>query len=159
MVLRAAAPLVSLPLLWGPSPMRWGCATTSDTATHQSLCHPICFVAPQIANVAAPPVQVVGEGRCPIIDSWWQTETGAAMLVPLPGAWEPTPTSATLPFFGVAPVLLDEKVSCVGAANTVSSEFSCTSLLELLRALQVSCSQAEAALLCGVCPTCSTWPA
>ena len=58
-------------------------------------------------------VQVVGEGRCPIIDSWWQTETGAAMLVPLPGAWEPTPTSATLPFFGVAPVLLDEKVSCI----------------------------------------------
>eukprot|EP00891_Asterochloris_glomerata_P007593 jgi/Astpho2/7593/Aster-02498 len=53
--------------------------------------------------------EVVGEGRCPIIDSWWQTETGAAMLVPLPGAWEPTPTSATLPFFGVAPVLLDEK--------------------------------------------------
>lgn len=53
--------------------------------------------------------KVVGEGRCPIIDTWWQTETGAAMITPLPGAWEPQPGCATLPFFGVKPVLLDEK--------------------------------------------------
>ena len=54
--------------------------------------------------------QVVGEGRCPIVDTWWQTETGAAMITPLPGAWPCVPGTATLPFFGVAPVLLDDKV-------------------------------------------------
>lgn len=56
-------------------------------------------------------MQVVGGGRCPIVDTWWQTETGAALLTPLPGAWDPKPGSATLPFFGVQPVLLDDKVS------------------------------------------------
>jgi acetyl-CoA synthetase len=51
--------------------------------------------------------RVVGEGRCPIVDTWWQTETGAHMLVPLPGATALKPGSATLPFFGVQPVILD----------------------------------------------------
>jgi len=51
--------------------------------------------------------QVVGEGRCPIVDTWWQTETGAHMLTPLPGATDLKPGSATLPFFGVQPALLD----------------------------------------------------
>ena len=51
---------------------------------------------------------VVGEGRCPIVDTWWQTETGAHMLTPLPGATPLKPGSATNPFFGVQPVLLDE---------------------------------------------------
>jgi acetyl-CoA synthetase len=51
--------------------------------------------------------EVVGEGRCPIVDTWWQTETGAHMLTPLPGATDLKPGSATLPFFGVAPALLD----------------------------------------------------
>ena len=55
-------------------------------------------------------MQTVGEGRCPIVDTWWQTETGAAMIAPLPGAWPCVPGSATLPFFGVQPVLLDDKV-------------------------------------------------
>lgn len=50
--------------------------------------------------------QVVGEGRCPIVDTWWQTETGGHMITPLPGAWPGRPGSATLPFFGVAPVIL-----------------------------------------------------
>jgi hypothetical protein len=45
--------------------------------------------------------EVVGEKRCPIVDTWWQTETGAAMISPLPGAWPMKPGSATLPFFGV----------------------------------------------------------
>lgn len=49
----------------------------------------------------------VGEGRCPIVDTWWQTETGGHMLTPLPGATATKPGSATLPFFGVQPVLLD----------------------------------------------------
>ena len=52
---------------------------------------------------------VVGEGRCPIVDTWWQTETGAHMLTPLPGAHDLKPGSATAPFFGVQPVLLDDQ--------------------------------------------------
>jgi acetyl-CoA synthetase len=51
---------------------------------------------------------VVGEERCPIVDTWWQTETGAHMLTPLPGATGLKPGSATKPFFGVQPALLDE---------------------------------------------------
>jgi acetyl-CoA synthetase len=51
--------------------------------------------------------RVVGDGRCPIMDTWWQTETGAHMLTPLPGAIDLKAGSATLPFFGVQPVLLD----------------------------------------------------
>ncbi len=51
--------------------------------------------------------QLVGDSRCPIVDTWWQTETGAIMITPLPGATELKPGSATRPFFGVQPVLLD----------------------------------------------------
>ncbi len=50
---------------------------------------------------------IVGEGRCPIVDTWWQTETGAAMIAPLPGAHALKPGSATYPFFGVQPALVD----------------------------------------------------
>jgi len=53
--------------------------------------------------------QVVGEGRCPIVDTWWQTETGGHMITPLPGAIDTKPGSATLPFFGVAPALVDNE--------------------------------------------------
>ncbi len=53
--------------------------------------------------------QVVGESRCPVIDTWWQTETGGIMLAPLPGATELKPGSATLPFFGITPEIVDEK--------------------------------------------------
>ena len=52
---------------------------------------------------------VVGEKRCPIVDTWWQTETGSILISPLPGATELKPGSATVPFFGVQPVLLDER--------------------------------------------------
>ena len=51
--------------------------------------------------------QIVGQSRCPIVDTWWQTETGAHMLTPLPGATDLKPGSATQPFFGVVPILLD----------------------------------------------------
>ena len=51
--------------------------------------------------------QIVGDERCPIVDTWWQTETGAHMLTPLPGATDLKPGSASQPFFGVDPVLLD----------------------------------------------------
>lgn len=51
--------------------------------------------------------RVIGDGRCPIVDTWWQTETGAHMLTPLPGAIDMKPGSATRPFFGVEPALLD----------------------------------------------------
>jgi acetyl-CoA synthetase len=51
--------------------------------------------------------QVVGGGRCPIVDTWWQTETGGILITPLPGAMPIKPGSAGLPFFGVEPVLVD----------------------------------------------------
>ena len=50
---------------------------------------------------------VVGEGRCPIVDTWWQTETGGILITPLPGATPLKPGSATRPFFGVKPVIVD----------------------------------------------------
>ena len=52
---------------------------------------------------------IVGDGRCPIVDTWWQTETGGILMTPLPGATPLKPGSATLPFFGIEPVVLDEE--------------------------------------------------
>jgi acetyl-CoA synthetase len=61
---------------------------------------------------------VVGEGRCPIVDTWWQTETGGILITPLPGAIATKPGSATLPFFGVQPVLVDaEGLELAGATE------------------------------------------
>jgi acetyl-CoA synthetase len=51
--------------------------------------------------------RVVGEERCPIVDTWWQTETGGILISPLPGATDLKPGSATLPFFGIRPLILD----------------------------------------------------
>ena len=51
--------------------------------------------------------RVVGDGRCPIVDTWWQTETGGIMITPLPGATALKPGSASRPFFGVQPALMD----------------------------------------------------
>jgi acetyl-CoA synthetase len=51
--------------------------------------------------------RVVGEGRCPIVDTWWQTETGGILITALPGAVDLKPGSATLPFFGVQPAIVD----------------------------------------------------
>ncbi len=53
--------------------------------------------------------RVVGEERCPVIDTWWQTETGGHLIAPLPGATPLKPGSATLPFFGVQPVIVDHE--------------------------------------------------
>lgn len=53
--------------------------------------------------------ETIGNSACPIMDTWWQTETGGAMITPLPGATDLKPGSATLPFFGVKPVLLDSE--------------------------------------------------
>ena len=50
---------------------------------------------------------VVGDSRCPIVDTWWQTETGGILITPLPGATATKPGSATRPFFGIEPVLVD----------------------------------------------------
>jgi acetyl-CoA synthetase len=62
--------------------------------------------------------RVFGEGRCPIVDTWWQTETGGIMIVPLPGATAAKPGSATLPFFGVQPALVDNDGNILeGAAD------------------------------------------
>ena len=63
----------------------------------------------------------VGNEKCPIVDTWWQTETGGILITPLPGAWGTKPGSATLPFFGVKPVILEpesgkpiEETACEG---------------------------------------------
>jgi acetyl-CoA synthetase len=53
--------------------------------------------------------QVVGDSRCPVVDTWWQTETGGILITPLPGATSLKPGSATLPFFGIEPALVDEQ--------------------------------------------------
>jgi acetyl-CoA synthetase len=52
---------------------------------------------------------VVGGGRCPVVDTYWQTETGSHLITPLPGAVPAKPGSASLPFFGVVPAILDDK--------------------------------------------------
>ncbi len=62
--------------------------------------------------------QVVGEKRCPIVDTWWQTETGAIMIAPLPGAFTLKPGSATLPFFGVQPALVDAEGTLLEGATS-----------------------------------------
>ncbi len=61
----------------------------------------------------------VGKGRCPIVDTWWQTETGGHMITSLPGAIEAKPGSATLPFFGVKPVVLDAQTGVPETGNGV----------------------------------------
>ena len=59
----------------------------------------------------------VGEGRCPIVDTWWQTETGGIMITPLPGATALKPGSATRPFFGVTPALVDTEGKLIEAVE------------------------------------------
>jgi len=62
--------------------------------------------------------RVVGDNRCPIVDTWWQTETGGILITPLPGAIAQKPGSATLPFFGIKPVVVDgEGKELSGAAE------------------------------------------
>jgi len=61
---------------------------------------------------------VVGEGRSPIVDTWWQTETGAIMITPLPGVTDLKPGSASTPFFGVKPALLDAEGDEIEGAAT-----------------------------------------
>lgn len=67
--------------------------------------------------------EVIGKGRCPIVDTWWQTETGGIMIAPLPGAVDAKPGSATLPFFGIQPQLVDATGNPVeGEGNLVISD-------------------------------------
>jgi acetyl-CoA synthetase len=60
--------------------------------------------------------RVVGDGRCPIVDTWWQTETGGSLIAPLPGAIDQKPGSATLPFFGVKPAIVDNEGNTIEGA-------------------------------------------
>ena len=70
---------------------------------------------------------VVGESRCPVVDTWWQTETGGIMISPLPGATDLKPGSVTRPFFGVKPALVDEH-------GNVIEEMEATGNLVMLQA-------------------------
>ncbi len=63
---------------------------------------------------------VVGDGRCAVVDTWWQTETGGILITPLPGVTDTKPGSATLPFFGIEPVVLDPESGLVLKGNGVS---------------------------------------
>ena len=60
--------------------------------------------------------EVVGDGKCPIVDTWWQTETGGILITPLPGATATKPGSATRPFFGIQPVLVDNENNIIDGA-------------------------------------------
>ena len=60
---------------------------------------------------------VIGKKKCPIVDTWWQTETGGVMITPLPGVTTTKPGSATLPFFGVVPELLDDEGNVLEGNN------------------------------------------
>ncbi|CCQ91644.1 Acetyl-coenzyme A synthetase [Nitrospina gracilis 3/211] len=62
----------------------------------------------------------IGRGRCPVVDTWWQTETGGILISPLPGATPCKPGSATLPFFGVVPVVIEAETGKVVEGNDVS---------------------------------------
>ena len=62
--------------------------------------------------------RVVGDGRCPIVDTWWQTETGGIMITPLPGATPLKPGSATKPFFGIVPAIVDAAGNVLEGACT-----------------------------------------
>ncbi|MZR64336.1 acetate--CoA ligase [Alcanivorax sp. DP30] len=62
--------------------------------------------------------KIVGDSRCPIVDTWWQTETGAIMIAPLPGAVDLKAGSATLPMFGIEPVLMDPDGNELEGANS-----------------------------------------
>ena len=61
---------------------------------------------------------VVGDGRCPIVDTWWQTETGGILISPLPGATDLKPGSATRPFFGIKPIIVDADGNVLDGATT-----------------------------------------
>ncbi len=63
---------------------------------------------------------VIGDGRCTVVDTWWQTETGGILITPLPGATPTKPGSATLPFFGIKPVIVDPATGAVLEGNNVS---------------------------------------
>ncbi len=63
---------------------------------------------------------VIGDGRCTVVDTWWQTETGGILITPLPGVTPTKPGSATLPFFGIKPVIVDPATGAVMEGNGVS---------------------------------------
>ncbi len=69
--------------------------------------------------------RVVGDGRCPVVDTWWQTETGGILISPLPGATDLKPGSATKPMFGIVPAIMDAKgkiLTGAGSGNLVLRE-------------------------------------
>ncbi|MGF7158538.1 acetyl-CoA synthetase [Rhodoligotrophos appendicifer] len=61
--------------------------------------------------------RVVGDNRCPVVDTWWQTETGGILITPLPGATDLKPGSATLPFFGIEPAIVDGEGTILDGAT------------------------------------------
>jgi len=75
------------------------------------------WASPSSRGLALVLQDVVGDGRCPVVDTWWQTETGGILITPLPGATPMKPGSATLPFFGVEPTVVDDQGSARGGLH------------------------------------------
>ena len=112
--------------------------------------------------------EIVGGGGCPIVDTWWQTETGGHMITPLPGAWAEKPGSATLPFFGVLPAILDpesgkelhgeaEGVLCI---KQVSVPHACTPCIHPCRRISAgfSCIVRKCVCVCvWLCGCVAVW--
>ena len=68
--------------------------------------------------------RVVGDSKCPIVDTWWQTETGGILISPQPGAIDLKPGSATKPFYGIKPVIVDEAGKVLkGACRAIMYDF------------------------------------
>src|SRR6266540_7121413 len=123
--------MISLPPTFGPTSRPFSSTTTGSTPKNGSVALPgFVGIAPGSGVIRIDPVSVchhvstigqrpppiflwyhknIGGGRCPIVDTWWQTETGSILITPLPGAIPTKPGSATLPFFGVDPAVVDQK--------------------------------------------------
>ena len=78
---------------------------------------------------------VVGDGRCPIVDTWWQTETGGIMITPLPGATALKPGSATRPFFGIMPALVAGDGKWAIYASLIAGPARCAACMVIMTAL------------------------
>jgi acetyl-CoA synthetase len=92
--------------------MKWG------TSGPRSMTSAPCVCSERSANRSIPRrgcgiYEHIGGKRCPIVDTWWQTETGGIMITPLPGATPTKPGSATLPFFGIVPEVVDDNGNVV----------------------------------------------
>ena len=116
---KGPVPHCSVPGLISYSPQLWATAAVVESGVFTSKCLkwspvPCCSC-----------LQVVGQGKCSVMDTYWQTETGGHVVAPLPGVWPAKPGSATLPFFGVQPAMVNEQVRQVWRLLLTCKLFTC----------------------------------